>query len=134
MVSVETLRLLADIGFMATSGGLSPQAAELFRAIELARPDSVLPHIGKALNCMNMKKHQDALDVLEKKALPMEPDNDSIKALIGMALMMMGRNNESERCLQAIASSEDKDPMAVEMATALLAKHNKNSGSSAPGV
>lgn len=134
MVSAHMLRLLADIGFMATSGGLSPQANQLFRAIGLARPDSVLPHIGNALNCMNMNKHQDALDLLEKKALPMEPENDSIKALIGMALMMMGRNHDSERCLQAICASEGKDPQAVELATNLLTEHRKNNSTPPHGV
>ncbi len=130
MVSAETLRLLADIGFMATSGGFSPQARNLFAAIEHARPDSVLPHIGNALNSMNMNKHQEALEILEKKALKLEPENSTVKAFMGMALMMLGRNNESERCLSALTGSDDA--LAASLASNLLIElkqqGNKKSG------
>ena len=133
MVSAETLRLLADIGFMATSGGFSPQAKTLFHAIELARPDSVLPHIGTALNCMNLNKHQEALDILEKKALKIEPDNATVKAFMGMALMMLGRNSESERCLSAITNSEDT--LAATLAANLLVELQEHASKKAsPGL
>ena len=133
MVSAETLRLLADIGFMATSGGLSPQAKSLFQAVELARPDSVLPHIGTALNYMNMSKHQEALDILEEKALKLEPENATVKAFIGMALMMLGRSSDSERCLTPIASSDDV--LAATLATNLLTELRQHANKkSSPGL
>ncbi|CAM3555761.1 tetratricopeptide repeat protein [Parendozoicomonas haliclonae] len=118
MVSADTLRLLADIGFMATSGGFSPQAQSMFKAIEQARPDSVLPHIGNALNSMNMNRHQEALDTLEKKALKLEPENPTVKAFIGMALMMLGRNSECERYLNGLTDSDDS--LAASLASNLL--------------
>ena len=133
MVSAETLRLLADIGFMATSGGFSPQAANLFKAVELARPDSVLPHIGFALNHMNMNRHQEALEILEKKALKLEPDNATVKAFIGMALMMLGRNSESERTLNQITASDDV--LAATLATNLLTELQQHADKkSSPGL
>ncbi len=132
MVSAQTLRLLADIGFMATSEGLSPQASNLFKAIEHARPDSVLPHIGNALNKMNMNEHQEALEILEKKALKLEPENPTIKAFMGMALMMLGRNSESERCLLALTTSEDT--LAANLASNLLLELKQNANKkSSPG-
>ena len=134
MVSAETLRLLADIGFMATSGGFSKQARSLFDAIELARPDSVLPHIGKALNYMNLNMHQEALDTLEKKALKLEPDNATVQAFMGMALMLLGRSSESERCLNGITDSEDT--LAASLASNLLSelRQHANKKPSAPGL
>ncbi len=133
MVSADTLRLLADIGFMATSSGYSPQAKALFHAIELTRPDSVLPHIGMALNCMNLNKHQEALDILEKKALKLEPDNATVQAFMGMALMMLGRSSESERCLSALTDSDDT--LAATLASNLLAELKEHANKkAAPGL
>ncbi len=132
MVSAETLRLLADIGFMATSGGFSPQAASLFNAVGQARPQSVLPHIGNALNSMNMNRHQEALEILEKKALKLEPENPTVKAFMGMALMMLGRNSESERCLTALISSDDA--LAANLASNLLNELKQQGNKKSSGV
>lgn len=132
MVSAETLRLLADIGFMATSGGFSPQAASLFNAVGQARPQSVLPHIGNALNSMNMNRHQEALEILEKKALKLEPENPTVKAFMGMALMMLGRNSESERCLTALISSDDA--LAANLASNLLNELKQQGSKKSSGV
>ena len=133
MVSADTLRLLADIGFMATSSGFSPQAKSLFNAIELNRPDSVLPYIGHALNCMNMNKNQEALDILEKKALKIEPDNPTVQAFMGMALMLLGRSSESERCLEGIVDSEDT--LASGLANNLLSELKQHANKKAsPGL
>lgn len=132
MVSAETLRLLADIGFMATSGGFSPQAASLFNAVGQARPQSVLPHIGNALNSMNMNRHQEALEILEKKALKLEPENPTVKAFMGMALMMLGRNSESERCLTALINSDDA--LAANLASNLLNELKQQGNKKSSGV
>ena len=119
MISAEILRKLADIGFMATSGGFSRQAQNIFSAIELSRKDNVVPYIGMAINMMNMRKTQDALEILEKKALPLEPDNQVLHAFKGMALMLLGRSSESEKCLNNILSS-NPDPMTINLAQGLL--------------
>ncbi|GAA4648540.1 hypothetical protein GCM10023116_08090 [Kistimonas scapharcae] len=132
MVTVETLRLLADIGFMATSNGMSGQAKSIFKAIGHIRPNSVLPHIGMALNHLNLNQFQDALDVLEKKALKIEPDNPTVRAFIGMSLMLMGRNSESEKFLTPLTSSDD--PLAANLAENLLQelKHHADKKSAPP--
>jgi len=121
MVDAEILRKLADIGFMATGGGLFRQAEAIFHAIELNRKDNVLPHMGMALNLMNMELAEDALNVLEKKALKMEPENQVLQAFKAMALMQLGRNNESETCLHQIVT-KSKDDIAVTLAENLLSE------------
>lgn len=132
MVTAETLRLLADIGFMATSNGMSLQAKSIFRAIGHIRPKSVLPHIGLALNHLNLNQFQDALDVLEKKALKVEPDNPTVRAFIGMSLMLMGRNSESEKFLVSLTDSDDA--LAASLAENLLGelKHHADKKSASP--
>ncbi len=121
MVSAEILRKLADIGFMATSGGFFRQADAIFSSIELSRKDNILPYMGKALNLMNMEKNQEALDMIENKALKIEPENHVLHAFKGMALMLLGRNSESENCLNNIASTSN-DSIAKNLADNLLSE------------
>ncbi|MGI9276954.1 MAG: tetratricopeptide repeat protein [Endozoicomonas sp.] len=112
------IRKVADIGFMASSAGLPKHAFAIFNAIEKARPDSTLPYLGFALEFMNKKMNQEALEILEKQALPKAPDDPSIKAFIGMVLMLEGRNKESEDYLTAALNTDE--PEVKVMAGELL--------------
>ena len=118
MTDEKLIKTLADIGFMASSAGLPKHAFAIFNAIEKARPDSVLPYLGFALEFMNKKMNQEALEVLEKQALPKAPDDPSVKAFIGMALMLEGRNKESENLLTVALNADD--PEVKTMAGELL--------------
>lgn len=118
MIDDKLLKMLADIGFMASSAGLPKNAFAILNGIEKARPDSALPSIGFAMEFMNRKRHQEALDILHKDGLTKEPDNDAVKAFIGMGLMLAGRNKESEDTLEALLESDDL--IAATMAKELL--------------
>ncbi len=118
MITDKTVKILGDIGFMASSTGMTKHAFAIFAGIEKARPDSVLPDIGYALEFMNKKKYQEAISILKKQALKKDPGNAAAQAFIGLALMLDGHNKESEECLEAIKSTEDS--AAANMAKELL--------------
>ena len=117
MIDDKLLKTLADIGFMASSAGLPKNAFGIFSGIEAARPDSPLSTIGFALEFMNRRRHQEAIDILHKEGLTKHPDDPAIKAFLGLALMFEGRNKESEDYLKPILTSEERDPalMAKEL-------------------
>ena len=117
MIDEKLLKTLADIGFMASATGLPKNAFAIFNGIEAARPDSTLSSIGFAMEFMNRKRHQEALDILHK-ALKSNPDDPDILAFIGMSLMLAGRNKESEDYLTPLLNSEDQE--AAIMAEELL--------------
>ena len=119
MAEDKLIKQLADIGFMATSAGMSKHAFGIFSAIELARPDSVLPSLGFAMNFINKKMYQEAIEILHKEAIPKDPDHPAVKAFMGMALMLEGRNKESENCLKEASQSDDIEVavMANELLT-----------------
>lgn len=119
MIDDKLLKTLADIGFMASSTGLPKHAFGIFNGIEAARPDSPLSTIGFALEFMNRKRHQEAIDLLHKEGLVKHPDDSTIKAFLGLALMFEGRNKESENYLKPLLSSKETEP--AEMARELLA-------------
>ena len=118
MIDDKLLKLLADIGFMASGVGLPKNAFAIFAGIEKARPDSAMPSIGFAMEFMNRKRHQEAIDILHKEGLARDPENATVKAFIGMGLMLEGRNKESEEML--IPLVECDDPEASVMAKELL--------------
>ena len=117
MIDDKLLKTLADIGFMASSAGLPKNAFAIFNGIEAVRPDSTLSSIGFAMEFMNRKRHQEALDVLNK-ALKTNPNDPDILAFMGMSLMLAGRNKESEDYLTPLLDSDDAE--AAVMAKELL--------------
>lgn len=118
MIDDKLLKLLADIGFMASGVGLPKNAFAIFVGIEKARPDSAVPSIGFAMEFMNRKRHQEAIDILHKEGLARDPENATVKAFIGMSLMLEGRSKESEEMLIPLLESDD--PEASVMAKELL--------------
>lgn len=125
MLSDTMIKTLADIGFMASSGGQSRQAFAIFAGIEAIRPKSILPDIGYALEFMNKRKYQQAINILNNQALKKEPDSAAAQAFIGLALMLDGHNRKSEDCLETISDSQDS--AAAHMAQELLA-HIRGNG------
>ncbi|WP_419536006.1 tetratricopeptide repeat protein [Endozoicomonas sp.] len=124
MIDDKLLKSLADIGFMASGTGLPKHAFGIFNGIEAARPDSPLSTIGFALEFMNRKRHQEAIDILHKEGLSKHPEDPTIKAFLGLALMFAGRNKESEDYLKPLLSSKESEPSI--MAKELLANiHGK---------
>ena len=120
MIDDKILKSLADIGFMASGTGLPKHAFGIFNGIEAARPDSPLSTLGIALEFMNRKRNQEAIDLLHKEGLKKYPDSVEIKAFLGLALMFEGRNKESEDYLKPLLSSTETEPAV--MAKELLAK------------
>ncbi len=117
MIEDKLLKTLADIGFMASGTGLPKNAFAIFNGLEAARPDSAVVKIGFAMEFMNRKRHQEALDILYK-GLENNPDDPDLRAFIGMSLMLAGRNKESEDYLTPLLNS--KDTQASKMAKELL--------------
>lgn len=124
MIDDKLLKLLADIGFMASGVGLPKNAFAIFAGIEKARPDSPMPSIGIAMEFMNRRRHQEAIDILHKEGLARDPESPTVKAFIGMGLMLEGRSKESEEMLTPLLDSDD--PEASVMAKELLSHiHNQ---------
>ncbi len=124
MISDDLVKKLADIGFMASTSGLRKQAFAIFAGIETAKPKSVLPDIGYALEFINKKKYQHAIALLQRQTLPKDPDNAAVKAFIGLALMLDGHNKECEACLHEIKDSNDG--AAIHMANQILEHIHSN--------
>ncbi|MDD7805307.1 MAG: tetratricopeptide repeat protein [Endozoicomonas sp. (ex Botrylloides leachii)] len=114
----DMIKTLADIGFMASSSGHSKHAFAIFSGIETAKPDSILPDIGYAMEFMNKKKYQEAIALLKRQGLKKDPENTAVQAFIGLALMLNGHNKDAEKCLNELTDTNDST--VATMANELL--------------
>ena len=118
MIDDRLLKTLADIGFMASAHRSSKTRFLVFlMVLKQLVLTARLNTIGFALEFMNRKRHQEAIDLLHKEGLKQFPDDPSIKAFLGMALMFEGRNKESEGFLTPLLQSSDQESsiMAKEL-------------------
>jgi predicted Zn-dependent protease len=121
-LTADDMRLIAQIGFLAARENQQAPARSIFRALRVARPDSVLPFIGLAVAEIRAGHHAEAARLLRDEALPLHPDSGEIGAFLGLALVEGGRSDEARRVLQRVVES-DTAPAAephVRMARKLL--------------
>lgn len=65
-LSSADIRLLNALGFVATGASLHRQAARLFDALEVLRPDRAFPYVGQATTCLNGLDAPGAVQALER--------------------------------------------------------------------
>jgi hypothetical protein len=84
---------------------MTSEAETIAGALRLWRPESPVPAIARALAALRAGRFLEAARILERDALPLEPDDRTIVALIGLALRLGGMTSESDRILAAAAAS-----------------------------
>jgi hypothetical protein len=117
-VSSEVLQHLMQVGYMACGHGAPSLAVAIFKGIAAVRPNSELPLIGLAFACIHMGKLTAACDILVNQATPINPDNQTIKALAAMIFRMSGEFKASDTLLDEVIA-DGTDPRAVEFAQQL---------------
>lgn len=109
------LRLLAEIGFVATACGLWSQAEEIFSGVRAVRPASEFPVISQALARMTVGDDRRAIELLRESALKINPGNNLAKSFLCLALKRSGKVDEAEPLIESIIAA-NQDPRAVEIA------------------
>lgn len=123
MLESKEIRLLGEIGFIASGRGSVAHAKAIFSALQLVRPEKAFSYVGNAMALLNAGKYADASSLLADVRLPEGEEADTVEAILGLALQLEGRANESTRVLQGVvarsASSQDGND-GVRLAQALL--------------
>ena len=119
MLDKKVARLAADIALMASAARLPKHAFGIYKGLEHINNNNSISTIGIALEFMNRKRYQETIDLLQKH-LKENPKHEEVKVFLGMALMLDGRNKESEDILNKLTSS--KDEKVMHMATELLSE------------
>lgn len=118
--SAEQLRELARIGFLAVHVGEPAAARAIFTSLMVLRPDSVLPHIGRALAEQAAGRMEEAVRWLRDEGLRQHPDDPELLAFLGLALVQAGLASQATAVLRRVARLAPDTGAHVRMARELL--------------
>lgn len=108
-------QLLAEIGFMAANHYYLEDALAIADGLRIVKPKSAVPYVIQALVDLSRRNATEAIKVLREKALPLEPDNESVKVVLAIALQKLGHNRESEEILVELTENKtDKTPAVAD--------------------
>lgn len=107
--SKDDIRLLTEIGFLASARGDVARAEVIFGALLLSRPDAAFAHVGLATALMNARRPGEAAALLAKAVLPAGADADLVQAMQGLALQLDGQTSQSTRVLRELTDGKHDD-------------------------
>jgi thioredoxin-like negative regulator of GroEL len=107
----DTMRLIAEIGFLGTDTGAHVAARALFKSLQVLRPDSTLPFIGRAMAELADNKAEEAARILRDEGLKLNPTDPEVKTFLGLALHAAGRDGEARTVLASVVA---EDPSSTE--------------------
>lgn len=105
----DDVRLLTEIGFLASARGDVVRAEVIFGALLLSRPNDAFPHIGLATALMNALRPGEAAALLAKAIIPTGDDADMVHAMRGLALQLDGQTTQSTQVLRDLIDSRRND-------------------------
>ena len=121
-VDTELVRILMDVGFVATGSGRHEQAKIIFKGLAAVRPESELPWIGLAVVLMNTGNPDEAALLLRDKGLQINPGSCLARSFLGLAHKLSGHGAEAERVLNSVVADCPDRESSAAMARALLAE------------
>ncbi len=100
------------------------QAAELFKSAGEEAPDALAIHAAHGAALVNAKRYEEALDVLEKKAILLDAHHQPVLMSIGDAYFMLNRFEEARNAFIVAVDNDPLDPTAhYKLGKTLLALH-----------
>lgn len=121
-LDADAMRLLAEIGFIGAQGHQPTAARALFEALQVLRPDSNLPYIGRALAAISSGRAQDAVSILRDEGLKQHPGDAELLSFLGLALKEAGQSAEAASVLGAALEQQgESEEPHFKMARKLLA-------------
>lgn len=116
IVTVDDLRLLADVGFSAISLGDDGTAGAVFAGLTAARPEGEAGAIGTALVHLHRGQVESAVALLRRF-----PGSDAAQLFLGFALHRAARGADARVVLESLAATSMESAPA-EAARAALAE------------
>ncbi|MDR0418425.1 MAG: hypothetical protein LBH08_03265 [Puniceicoccales bacterium] len=118
-ISAEMLRLLVNIGYVATGSGKRKNAEIIFEGVIAARPQNELLYVAYAFMRMVFGEYTEASKLLMEKALKINPESEIAKAFYGMLLYQVKQRGESYTILNQIKEN-GKDMDAIALAECII--------------
>jgi Flp pilus assembly protein TadD len=118
-IDSDLLKLLMEMGFLATNNGRLREATTIFKGLTRARPQSVYPKIGLGCVAMGSGQFTQAVEILRNAPAQVPGERDLCQGFLGMALKLGGFQDECRTVLTQL-QAEGQNEVAVRMAGKLL--------------
>lgn len=118
-IDSDLLKLLMEVGFMATNKGSLNEATVIFNGLTCARPQSAYPRIGLGCVAMGYGKYNQAVEILREAPAQAPGERDLCQGFLGMALKLGGSHDECRSVLTQL-KDDSQNEVAVRMAEKLL--------------
>ena len=115
----DMLTTLMEIGHLAGGYGFFAESETIFAGLAAARPNSALPHIGRAVAHLNAHRPEEAVRILREQALERDPTSELARGFLGLSLMLAGFRHEGERVIQVLLD-QGGDATALKLAENLI--------------
>ena len=102
LIPPEVARLLGKIAFMGLWQGRFAESEAIFDALGAAQPDRIGPVLGLSMLHAHKGEYAKAAEMLESKALVMDPKDDHARAWLGLVLYRDGKTEQSKKYLNAV--------------------------------
>jgi predicted Zn-dependent protease len=111
LLETEDIRLLTQVGFIASARADVQRAERIFGALLCVRPDRAFAPVGIATALLNAGRAGDAAQRLANAQPAAGEEADMVQAFLGLALQLDGRAGEAMRVLHPVAARGDNvDP------------------------
>ncbi len=98
LLDADEIRLLTEVGFLASARGDVKRAEAIFGGLERVRPQRDFPYVGLATCYLNAGRADDAVRVLERAGREVQAeDQPQVAAFRALALQLARRASESAR-------------------------------------
>lgn len=124
-VDSYVVQAMTKMAFHSLENGQFMEAHTIARSLLAIRPDNATPHLILAVSCIFRKEPVMAIKIITDKALPLEPNNDLVKAFLGLALRDAGYAAQGSELLTLLSLSKDSE--AATMAKELLSQAHQGS-------
>ncbi|HSV44835.1 MAG TPA: hypothetical protein VLJ58_03500, partial [Ramlibacter sp.] len=112
----EDIKLLTEVGFLASARADVRRAETVFGALEQLRPDAAFPYVGAATALLNAGRAEEAVAALDRGlAADGQRDAGELQAFRGLALQLAGRASESVRAMRAAGDTRLARAMLGEL-------------------
>ncbi|MGI9505073.1 MAG: tetratricopeptide repeat protein [Geminicoccaceae bacterium] len=126
LVDSATVRRIVELGYIAAYQGFSKECQIISSAVGIMRPKSAAPHVGQAMAAMQRGDLPEAICILRFKAMPLEPENLAIKAMMCLYMALAGQISEAQRSLDGLLTDENSDQPGANLVRAVLDLVSKN--------
>lgn len=118
-ITGEEARLLLNIALMSIGQNRFGSAAKILAALERFRPAEPSLAVANAILLMSRQDFREAVEYIDRVALPRFPDSAMLQAFKGMALVRLDRKADAVPALE-IAANQTADAAAAQLAKDLL--------------